>query len=114
MFAEALNQTLDHFKISARELFNKTGVREATISELRSGKSDARISTYETLINALPDEAINYLLLEVLLARDISSSDISHLLTVIASVIRDSDHIDVSMPRSGINVSAKTRELVAK
>jgi predicted transcriptional regulator len=108
MFAQAFNQTLDHFKISARELYNKTGVREATISELRSGKTDARLSTYENLISALPDDALNYLFLEALLTKKVSSRDISHLLTAIASVIRDSDQVDVEVPENFINRPTKS------
>jgi len=118
MLAKALDSTIQHFGLSARELAIKTGVTDSTISKLRSGSSDAKLSTFEALVNALPDEAINYLFFNALLSRKICSKDIYNYLTVIACVVRDSDKIEVNTSENSyVNVSSssvKVRELVAK
>jgi len=111
MLAKALDSTIQHFGLSARELAIKTGVTDSTISKLRSGSSDAKLSTFEALVNALPDEAINYLFFNNLLSRKICSKDISNFLTLIACVIRDSDDIEVNISE---DLHVKVRELVAK
>ena len=86
-FSEAFSQTLTEFKITAKELAIKTGVKEATISEFRTGKSEARITTVEVLINALPEEARNYFYFKVLVS-GINDRDISNLLHAIANELR--------------------------
>ncbi len=107
MFAKALDNTIQHFGLSAREISTRTGITEATISQLRSGKSDAKISTFESLIKALPEEARNYLFFKSFINENVSSRDISHLLTAIASVIRDSDQVDVEVTENFINRPTK-------
>jgi len=117
MFAQALNETIQHFGLSAREISLKTGVTEATISNLRSGNSDAKLSTFENLIGALPPEAKNYMFFKALLSDKVSSKDIHNFLTAIAVVIRDQDIIQQSATLtdgSPKNVSFKTKELVLK
>ena len=92
-FAEALNQTLANFRITAKELAMKSGVKESNISELRNGKTDPRISTIESLINALPEEARNYLFFKVFVS-NITDRDVSNLLSAIAIELRNDNKTD--------------------
>ena len=61
MFGKALNETLDRFKISGREIAAKSGLREATIGQFRHGKQAILSDGLEKIIKVLPPEAHNYL-----------------------------------------------------
>jgi len=87
MFAKALNQTLTEYKISGKELSIRSGVKEATISEFRNGKIEPKLGTIEALINALPQQAKNYMLFKAFLT-DLTDDDISLLLYAIATELR--------------------------
>ena len=91
-FVQAFNETLLYFKITAKDMSARSGVRESTISEFRTGKSEARISTLEALVNALPDEARNYMFFKALLTK-ISNRDVRNFLQVIALTIKDTEEI---------------------
>lgn len=90
MFSEALNLTLEHYKIPAKELSQRSGVAEAIISDFRRGKTLPRIDTIERLINALPQEAKNYMLFSGFLSK-LTDKDLSLLLHLIANELRSSD-----------------------
>jgi transcriptional regulator with XRE-family HTH domain len=82
-FADALDITLKHFKISAKELAAKSGVAESSISRYRRGERDIQADSLERLIAALPSEARNYLYFNCLI-RDIDDAGIATLLQAIA------------------------------
>lgn len=75
MFAKALNETLQQYGISASNLSRLSGVRDATISDFRTGKIDPKASTIEALLQALPDEPKKYLLFKILNS-NLTTSDI--------------------------------------
>jgi transcriptional regulator with XRE-family HTH domain len=89
MFQRSFNLTLEEYKISATKLAQASGVREATISDFRNGKIDPKATTLESLIQALPREAKNFMLFKCFIAK-LNDQDISLLLNAIASEIRSS------------------------
>jgi len=84
MFAKALDETIDHFKLSATEISKRTGITQATISTMRSGKTDPKLSTFEAIIDALPPEARRYMFFEKFLL-DLQDGDVPMLLNAIAA-----------------------------
>jgi transcriptional regulator with XRE-family HTH domain len=88
MFSTAFNETLNKYKIRAKDLSLKSGVRLATISDFRLGKIHPKTDTLEALINALPVDAKNYLIFKALVT--FTDNDISILLSAIASELRKS------------------------
>jgi transcriptional regulator with XRE-family HTH domain len=86
-FAEALTQTMEFYKISAKDLSDASGVRAATISDFRLGKINPQVNTIEALLNALPQSAKSYMLFKVFL-RNLNGEDIATLLYAIASELR--------------------------
>lgn len=94
MFTEAFNQTLEEYKISGTNLSQISGVRLATISDFRNGKIDPKMSTLESLIEALPSDAKNFMLFKCFLTK-LTDYDISLILNAIASQIRSSSDSQV-------------------
>jgi transcriptional regulator with XRE-family HTH domain len=66
MFAKALNETLIQYRISASNLARVSGVKDTTISDFRAAKVDARASTIEAILEALPTEAKKFLLFKII------------------------------------------------
>jgi transcriptional regulator with XRE-family HTH domain len=59
-FSKALDLTLKEFKIPAKDLANKSGVAESSISRYRRGERDIQADSLERLIASLPPEAQQY------------------------------------------------------
>lgn len=57
---EALNKTLDTFKIPAARLSESSGIDSAKLSKFRNGRQDLMASTLIDLVNALPPDAKAY------------------------------------------------------
>lgn len=56
-FSEALDRTLDEFRINAKWLASRAGVSQQMISDFRNGKQRVYNDSLEKIISALPDEA---------------------------------------------------------
>lgn len=82
-FADALDATLKHFCISAKEMATKSGVAESSISRYRRGERDIQAESLERLIAALPPDARHYFYFNCLV-RDIDEAGIATLLQAIA------------------------------
>lgn len=91
----ALNETLDHFGISAKELSEKTGVRQATISEFRNGKREIHTSQFERIVTGLSLEARQYLFLKAFIGQ-LDQEGIAMLLNIAANQIRQPPNIQMS------------------
>lgn len=100
MFSEALNDTLDSFKISNRELAVKSGLREATISQFRQGKRAIPSDSLEKIIKALSPEAKNYLFFMVI-SMSVSDEEVYLFFMEVAQAMKESERSQV-----------KARELV--
>ena len=100
MFSEALNDTLDSFKISNRELAVKSGLREATISQFRQGKRAIPSDSLEKIIKALSPEAKNYLFFMVI-SMSVSDEEVYLFFMEVAQAMKKSERSQV-----------KARELV--
>ena len=100
MFSEALNDTLDSFKISNRELAVKSGLREATISQFRQGKRAIPSDSIEKIIKALSPEAKNYLFFMVI-SMSVSDEEVYLFFMEVAQAMKKSERSQV-----------KARELV--
>lgn len=96
-FCEALNETLEVFNLSAKEISQASGVREATISEFRRGLKDIHTDNLERLLHALPQEAKQYLFLKVLVC-EMDSKGLATLLNAVAYQLRrePSDQLGVT------------------
>jgi transcriptional regulator with XRE-family HTH domain len=68
-FSEAFRETLFRFNIRGDELAARSGVTATQISKFRNG-GNLRIDSVEKLLDALPDEARDYLLLLVATKRE--------------------------------------------
>jgi transcriptional regulator with XRE-family HTH domain len=55
-FSEALDQTLEHYGISAKWLSEQSGVSMQMISQFRRGKQRVYSDSLEAMIGALPSE----------------------------------------------------------
>ncbi|KAM3107278.1 helix-turn-helix domain-containing protein [Phormidesmis sp. 146-33] len=86
-FSEALNQTLNQFKISGNEIANLSGIRAATISEYRRGVREIHTDNLERLIAALPSEAKQFLFLHLLVGQ-MDDEGIATLLSAISNRMR--------------------------
>jgi transcriptional regulator with XRE-family HTH domain len=95
MFSEALNDTLDSFKISNRELAVKSGLREATISQFRQGKRVIPSDSLEKIIKALSPEAKNYLFFMVI-SMSVSDEEVYLFFMEIAQAMKESEEIQVN------------------
>jgi transcriptional regulator with XRE-family HTH domain len=92
MFSEALNETLDSFKISNRELAVKSGLREATISQFRQGKRAIPSDSLEKIIKALSPKASNYLFFTVLTI-SVSDEEVYLFFMEVAQAMKKSEKI---------------------
>lgn len=68
-FSEAFRETLFRFNIKGADLAEKSGLTPTQISKFRNGEN-LRIDSVERLIEALPLEAREYLLMLVLQQRE--------------------------------------------
>jgi DNA-binding Xre family transcriptional regulator len=68
-FSEAFRETLFRYGISGKCLAEKSGVSERQISKFRNG-DNLRTDTLEKLLEALPENAREYMMLLVLRRRD--------------------------------------------
>jgi hypothetical protein len=86
MYREAFNKTLEHFQLSARDIAAKSNLQEAAVSSFRTGRKDVNISTWERLEAALPEDAREYMHLQILIG-NISNRGISVILSTISTRI---------------------------
>lgn len=91
----ALNETLNHFGISAKQLSETTGVRQATISEFRNGKREIHTSQFERIVSGLSPEAKQYLFLKAFIGQ-LDQEGIAMLLNVAANQIRQPKNVQLS------------------
>lgn len=110
MYAEALNETLEHFGISAREIATGAGVREAALSQFRNGKKDLNLESWERLVRALPLEAKQYLHLKVLVG-ELDNRGLSMLLSAVSYRLMQ-DAISESQQIASSNLPEKTLALI--
>jgi len=82
-FANALDATLKHFCLNARNLSVESGVAESSISRYRRGERDIHTESLERLVSALPLEARNYFYFNCLVT-EIDEAGIATLLQAIA------------------------------
>lgn len=68
-FSEAFRETIFRFDLKGAELAKQSGLTPAQVSEFRNG-GNLRIDSVERLINALPPEAQEYMMLLVLQVRE--------------------------------------------
>ncbi|MGI0488579.1 helix-turn-helix domain-containing protein [Pantanalinema rosaneae CENA516] len=66
-FCEAVDQTFVEFKLTNREIAQKSGLTEAQLSEFRRGKREIHTDRLERLIAALPTQAQQFLFFNCLL-----------------------------------------------
>jgi transcriptional regulator with XRE-family HTH domain len=100
MFSEALDETLNSFKISSRELAVKSGLREATISQFRQGKRAIPSDSLEKIIKALSPEASNYMFFTVINI-SVSDEEVYWFFMEVAQAMKKSDEFQ-----------AKSKELI--
>jgi len=86
LYQEAFNQTIEHFRLSARDIASKAGMHESSVSNFRTGRKDLNLETWERLMSALPEEARQYIYLKVLVGT-ITNRGISVLLSAISDRI---------------------------
>lgn len=86
-FADALNATLKHFDITAKELSAKSGVAESGISRYRRHERDIQAESLERMIAALPPDARYFFYCNCLL-KDIDATGVAMLLQAIASKMK--------------------------
>jgi len=82
-YQSALNETLKHFAISARDVATKSGIDEANFSSFRRGKKDLNLQTWERLIDVLPSEAKQYIYLKIFIG-DLDNRGLSVILNAIS------------------------------
>ena len=82
-YQDALNETLKKFHLSSREVANKAGIDEANFSLFKNGKKDLNLQTWERLMDALPDDAKQYIYLKILIG-DLDNRGISMMLNAIS------------------------------
>lgn len=87
-FSEAFNQTLVEFNLSAKDIAQEAGIREATLSEYRNGKRQIHTDNLERLIQALPPDAKQYLFCKILIG-EMDQGGIATLLNAIAHHLRE-------------------------
>lgn len=58
---EVFKRALDHYGVTGKELSQKTGIAQATISDIRRGKSDPSLGTFWRLIQAAEEIAPGFL-----------------------------------------------------
>jgi len=86
-FADALNATLKHFEITAKELSAKSGVAESSISRYRRGERDMQAESLERMLEVLPPAARYYFYCDCLI-KDIDAVGVAMLLQAIASKMK--------------------------
>lgn len=97
---EALNLTLEHFKIKGKEIAQRSGVTEATVSKFRHGEQDLTTTSLDKLLAGLPDDAYHYLMAQLWLSRNKPQSTV-HMLSVIASNIQTGEvALNTSFPET--------------
>jgi DNA-binding Xre family transcriptional regulator len=85
---EAFDKTLSHFDIKNRELQNKTGVNESSISRFRRGERDLQVATLEKLIQALPHQAQQFYYFNCMVS-DFDDQAIASMLYALSVKLRD-------------------------
>jgi transcriptional regulator with XRE-family HTH domain len=65
-FCEALDHTLREFNITGKKIALESGLREATISDYRNGKSPILSDNLERIITALEPDARQYFFMNCL------------------------------------------------
>lgn len=68
-FSEAFRETLFRFDLKGADIAAKTGLTATQISKFRNGEN-LRIDSVEKILEALPDEAREYMLLLVVQQRE--------------------------------------------
>lgn len=95
-YADALNATLKHFEITAREVSLKSGVTESSISRYRRGERDIQVESLERMLDVLPPEARYYFYCDCLI-KDLDATGVAMLLQAIAAKMRaDAESSDAS------------------
>lgn len=92
VFAQALNEAIDHFGYQNKKVAADAGLGETQLSEFRRGKRQLTTENLEKVIFALPVEARNYLFFKILVS-DISEYDVSSLLSAIAMELRRKSNV---------------------
>ncbi|WP_416667918.1 helix-turn-helix domain-containing protein [Egbenema bharatensis] len=72
-FADAFRETLFRFELTGKEIAERSGLSPAQISEFRNGKN-LRIDSVEKILDALPQEARNYML-KLVARKGVESTD---------------------------------------
>jgi transcriptional regulator with XRE-family HTH domain len=72
-FADAFRETLFRFELTGKEIAERSGLSPAQISEFRNGKN-LRIDSVEKILDALPQEARNYML-KLVASKGVESTD---------------------------------------
>lgn len=86
-FYETLHQTIEKFNLSAKAICQKSNVRENALSQFRHGKRDLQVDSLERIFYALPPEAKNYFLLQ-LVFQDMDQHGVAILLNIIADRLK--------------------------
>jgi transcriptional regulator with XRE-family HTH domain len=68
-FSEAFRETMFRFNLKGAELAEKTGLTPTQISKFRNGEN-LRIDSVERILEALPENAREYMMLLVLQKRE--------------------------------------------
>jgi transcriptional regulator with XRE-family HTH domain len=68
-FSDAFRETLFRFNIKGADLAEKSGLTPTQVSKFRNGEN-LRIDSVERILEALPDEAREYMLLLVAQTRE--------------------------------------------
>ena len=87
-FAESFDRTLREFNISGKELAEKSGISESSISRFRRGKQDIPTSDLQTLILHLPTDAVQFLFLNCFIGV-MDERGIAMILQAISTKIRE-------------------------
>lgn len=103
-FSAAFDQTLIKFGIRARDIAERSGVPENTISRFRKGKQDIKATSLTRLLEALPQEARYHLYLNMLI-EEMDQVTMANMLTVIAHRLKGDDN-------NSANSTAQTPEPV--
>lgn len=88
-FCEVFDKTLIHFNLSAKEISQASGMREATISEYRRGLRQIHTDSLERLIQVLPPKAQEHFFLNCFI-EELNDDAIATMLHAIASKLRTS------------------------
>ena len=101
-FSEAFNLTLEEFGITGKEVAQRAGVREATVSDFRRGNREIQTGNLEKLIGALPTDAKQFLFLKLLVG-GMNAQGIATLLSAIAHQIKNDNNSLDSAERYSAN-----------